>query len=290
MSEVSQESKFAVTLPLVKAWQDEQGQMWVEGVASSTSLDRQRERMTRKAIAKMQQYQGIDLLPSHQAGPLEELGTVEQCWADNDSFRLKARLDESSPQAMRLFKRLAEGRQYSLSVGGRVTGAYWDFDPEAGARIRHIDDVTLDHVAVCRPQQAANPDTYLAALAKAAELVTEDSPPQAADDNEDLIRRLGQTALEACRRLWPFGKSTTEAEVRAEPQEPGELETLRAEVTMLRKQRAEMTVKTAPAAPQPDSGSADRDVTEPEPGRRQSLVAEQRPGTDKQRNFWKGVL
>ena len=288
MSEVSQESKFAVVLPLVKAWQDDEGQMWVEGVASSTSLDRQRERMTRNAIAKMQQYQGIDLLPSHSAGPLEELGTVEECWADNDSFRLKARLDESSPQAMRLFKRLAEGRQYSLSVGGRVTKAYWDFDPEARARIRHIDDVVLDHVAVCRPQQAANLDTYLATLAKAAEPITEEAPPQAADDNEDLIRRLGQAALEACRRLWPFGKSTTEAEASAEPQEPGELETLRAEVVTLRKQLKQMTTKTA--MPQPDNAAAHQDVTEPEPGRRQSLIAEQRPAADRQRNFWKGVL
>ena len=288
MSEVSQESKFAVTLPLVKAWQDDEGQMWVEGVASSTSLDRQRERMTRKAIAKMQQYQGIDLLPSHHAGPLEELGTVEECWADNDSFRLKARLDESSPQAMRLFKRLAEGRQYSLSVGGRVTKAYWDFDPEAAARIRHIDDVVLDHVAVCRPQQAANPDTYLAALAKAAELVTEDGPPQPAEDNEDLIRRLGQAALEACRRLWPFGKTTTEAEASAEPQEPGELEALRAEVVALRKQLEDVTTKTT--IPQPDTGTTDQDATEPQPGRRQSRIAAQRPGSDKHRNFWKGVL
>ncbi len=288
MTEVSQESKFAVTLPLVKAWQDDAGQMWVEGVASSTSLDRQRERMTRNAIAKMQQYQGIDLLPSHNAGPLEELGTIEECWADNDSFRLKARLDETSPQAMRLFKRLAEGRQYSLSVGGRVTKAYWDFDAEARARIRHIDDVVLDHVAVCRPRQAANPDTYLATLAKAAEPVTEDGPPQAADDNEDLIRRLGQAALDACRRLWPFGKSTTEAEARAEPQEPGELEALRAEVATLRKQLQQTTTKTA--VPQPDNAAAHQDVTEPEPGRRQSLIAEQRPATDRQRNFWKGVL
>ena len=288
MSEVSQESKFAVTLPLVKAWQDEQGQMWVEGVASSTSLDRQRERMTRNAIAKMQQYQGIDLLPSHSAGPLEELGTVEECWADNDSFRMKARLDETSPQAVRLFKRLAEGRQYGLSVGGRVTKAYWDFDTEATARIRHIDDVVLDHVAVCRRQQAANPDTYLAALAKAAEPVTADSPPRADDENEDLIRRLGQAALEACRRLWPFGKSTTEAEVRAEPQQLGELEALRTEVTMLRKQLEDVTTKTT--VPQTDTGTTDQDVTEPERGRRQSLIAEQRPGTDKQRNFWKGVL
>ena len=166
MSEVAEDNRFAVTLPLIKAWTDEKGQMWVEGVASSTSLDRQRERMTKNAIAKMQQFAGIDLLPSHGAGPLEELGTVKECWVDNDSFRVRAQLEEMSPRAVRLFKRLAEGRQYGLSVGGRVTEAYWDFDQEAGERVKYIDDVVLDHVAVCRPQQAANPDTYLAVLAK----------------------------------------------------------------------------------------------------------------------------
>lgn len=278
MSEISEDSRFTVTVPLVKVWQDEQGQMWFEGVASSTSLDKQRERMTRSAIRKMQQFAGIDLLPSHNAGPLEELGTVEECWADNDAFRVKGRLDETSPRAQRLFKRLMEGKQYGLSVGGRVTGAYWSFDQEAGVRIKHIDDVVLDHVALCRSQQAANPDTYLAVLAKAAESVAQPQPPP---EEEDLVRHLGQAVLEVCRRLWPFGKTTEARPPVAEPQTDPEVEGLREEVAVLRKQLQELQETLDSSPEEPD---------EPQPGRRQSLIGQQRPATDKQNNLWKGVL
>jgi len=280
VSEISEDSRFTVTVPLVKAWQDEEGQMWFEGVASSTSLDKQHERMTTNAIQKMQQFAGIDLLPTHNAGPLEELGTVEECGADNDAFRVKGRLDETSAQAQRLFKHLVEGRQYGLSVGGRVTGAYWSFDQEAGARIKHIDDVVLDHVALCRPQQAANPDTYLAVMAKAAESVAHHQPPL--EEDEDLVRRLGQAVLEVCRRLWPFGKTAepppaTTAQTQADP----EVEGLREEVALLHKQLQELQQT-------PDSSPEEPD--QPQPGRRQSLIGQQRPATDKQNNFWKGVL
>ncbi len=280
MNEVSEDSRFTVTVPLVKAWQDKQGQMWFEGVASSTSLDKQRERMTRNAIQKMQQFAGIDLLPSHNAGLLEELGTVDECFADNEVFRVKGRLDETSPRAQRLFKRLMEGKQYGLSVGGRVTGAYWDYDEEAGGRIKHIDDVVLDHVALCRPQQAANPDTYLSVLAKAAESVARQQP--SLSDEEDLIKRLGQVALEACRRLWPFHKTEQPpSQPQTEPVADAELETLREEVTTLRKQLHDLQTNT--------NSSVEED-TKPQPGQRQSLVGQQRPGSDNQSNFWKGVL
>ena len=285
MSEVAEDNRFAVTLPLTKAWTDEHGQMWVEGVASSTSLDRQRERMTKNAIAKMQQFAGIDLLPSHKAGPLEELGTVKECWVDNDSFRVRAQLEEMSPRAVRLFKRLAEGHQYGLSVGGRVTEAYWGFDQEAGGRVKYIDDVVLDHVAICRPQQAANPDTYLSVLAKAAEPVTTDGPPQDEEYSDDVLLRLGRAALEACRRLWPFGKSVPQPEDDPSPQPSEEIHLLQAEIADLRKQLQK--IDTNPVAPgaEPDTGSGEQ----PQPGRRQSLVAEKRPTADNH-NFWKGVL
>lgn len=281
MSEISQDSRFTVTVPLVKVWQDEQGRMWFEGVASSTSLDKQRERMTSDAIQKMQQYTGIDLLPSHNAGLLEELGTIEECWADNDTFRVKGRLDETSPQAQRLFKRLLDGKQYGLSVGGRVTGAYWAYDEGLGARIKHIDDVVLDHVALCRPEQAANPDTYLAVMAKAADPIAEPRPPQA--DEEDLIKRLGQAALEVCRKLWPFGKIAEPLQPAAAPAEDdAQLQALRDEIALLRKQLHEVR-------PQTDS-SPTEEPSEPQPGRRQSLVGPGRPAANNNKNFWKGVL
>lgn len=160
---------FEVTMPLCKAWMDEAGEMWFEGVASSTSVDRQRERMSPKAMEKMGSYRGLDLLPSHEAGALQELGTVEECWVDNTEFRVRGRLERSNPDAWRLYERLLAGKPYGLSVGGRVLAAHWEQDAATGQRVRVIDDVALDHIAVCRLSEAVNQDTYLGVLAKAAE-------------------------------------------------------------------------------------------------------------------------
>jgi len=260
---------FDVTVPLAKVWQDDGGGLWFEGVASSTRLDRQHERMTPNAIKKMAGQVGLDLLPSHKAGPLEELGTVEQAWADNDEFRIAGRLDGGNPRATRLFEKVAAGRPYALSVGGRVTKAFWRYDPEAGRQVRHIEDVELDHVAVCRPDQAANPDTYLATLAKAAEGVIDGDM-----DEDAMLARIGRAAVSAARSLWPFAKGEAEVEDEME-----DLHALREEVAKtlgdVRDALAELR-KTEP----------ERAVT-PAPGASKALPGQERV---ERRDPWRGVV
>jgi hypothetical protein len=177
--------------------------MWFEGVASSTALDRQQERMTENAIRKMAGFVGVDLLPSHRAGPLDELGTVTETWADNRVFRVAGVLDASSSEARRLFAKVEAGRRYGLSVGGRVLKAFWAEDAELGKRIKHIDDVVLDHVALCRPSEAANPDTYLAVMAKSAELPEAD--PRLVPSLPGVVQRIARAVAEA---IWPMAKGS----------------------------------------------------------------------------------
>ena len=196
---------FQVELPLTRMWKDDSGAMHFEGVASSTSRDGQRERMTPEAIAKMAQYRGIDLLPSHDAGPLEELGTIDETSADNEHFRVSGRLDDTNPDAARLFTKALAGKRYQLSVGGRVTSASWGVD-EDGQRVRFIDDVELDHVAVCRPGRAANPDTYLHVMAKSVDglyhTVTDVAQTSAPPNDRGV--------LGALRSWWPFAEKSGE--------------------------------------------------------------------------------
>jgi len=272
---------FDVTVPLAKVWQDEDGELRFEGVASSTSLDRQHERMTPSAIQKMARQVGLDLLPSHKAGPLEELGTVEEAWADNDRFRVAGRLDPTNPRARRLFEKVATGRRYGLSVGGRVTKAFWRHDPEAGRQVRYIDDVELDHVAVCRPDQAANPDTYLATLAKAAEGVMAE-----AVDEDAMLARIGRAAVNAARSLWPFAKGEDDARYieDGEGDRVDEMQALRDEVAgmlgevhrALEELHKAIGEGERPAAPTPPERGASRAI----PGQEKSET----------RDPWRGVV
>lgn len=299
---------FELTLPLTKAWEDEQGRMWFEGVASSTRLDRQRERMTAQALEKMAQFRGLELLPSHKAGPLEMLGTVQECWADDSSFRVAGILEEENPQARILFKRVQAGRGYGLSVGGRVTRAHWGFDERAGGQVRLIDDVELDHIALCRPEQAANPDTYLAVLAKAAEEVT-DTPPT--EEQHSFIQWLRQAFKEAWQELWLLGKSELESgeeqpaahrlEAGATEQKMGELEACATEPRPLQDQVEELDKRVAALEgrlaksdfdelDQTNQDEREETASVPvEPGRRQSLPISG-PARAGNQNLWKGVL
>lgn len=261
MSGIDDKGSFSVTMPLCKVWEDEEGEMRFEGVASSTTLDRQQERMTARAIRKMAQYKGLELLPSHDASPIEELGIVEEAWADNDQFRIAGKLDKHNPAARRLFEKVMQGRRFGLSVGGRVTKAFWRYDEEAGRHIRHIDDVELDHVAVCRPDQAANPDTYLAALAKAANGVI---------DEDAVLSRIGRAAVQAARNLWPFAKTEEIAvdETANSDQDTADLHELRKEVeqTLAELREALTTLKKSRANPEETDAKPARGTSKALPG------------------------
>lgn len=182
-------SGFEVRVPLAKTWKDDAGDLWVEGVASSTEVDRQSERMSLRAIELMSQAQAVPLLPGHQSGRLRELGAIEECWVDNDEFRVRGRLDRTNPDARRLYERLARGRRCGLSVGGRVRDAHWEADEATGRSVRVIDEVELDHIALCRLGDAANPSAYLSVMGAAAGLAAEDEPVSEEEAN---------TAEEAC--------------------------------------------------------------------------------------------
>ncbi len=270
MAVVESQGEFDVTMPLAKVWEDDAGELCFEGVASSTSLDRQQERMTPRAIEKMASQTNLDLLPSHKAGPLEELGRVEEAWVDNESFRVAGRLDRANPQSQRLFDRVRSGRRYGLSVGGRVTKAFWQYDDEAGQQVRYIDDVELDHVAVCRPEAAANPDTYLEALAKAAEGVMNEAPDETA-----AFVRAGRAAIEAARSVWPFAKSEKPEETEEEDER---LSAYREEMHELWKEIEEALMDMRDELKELQKAeAADEEVAEAsEEGRSQALAGQER--------------
>ena len=292
MTEVTEAANdFSVRMPLTKVWRDEEGDTWFEGVASSTTLDKQRERMTQKAIEGMSQHAGIPLLPSHGAGALDDLGNAEECWADNEQFRVAGRLDKHNPEAHRLFDKVMGGRQYGLSVGGRVKKAFWHHDEEAGGLVRYIDEVELEHVAVCRPEQAANPDTYLAVLAKAAEPVTEEAERRGdgggPEAEMDVLARIGQAAVQAAKALWPFRKSAEEdGEVTVED------EAMEEELTKIKELREQVEAVLTDVGEALSELRKDVDgsgVPTAEHGEPQSL-----PGQEKHAcgdgDYWKGVL
>lgn len=125
------------------------GECCFEGVASSEALDRQQERMTARALEKMARHRGLELRDGHRGG--KKLGGVEAAWVEDGRLRVRGKLAEP----------VNEETACGLSVGGKVNEAFWGWDTHSGELIRYVDDVELDHVAVCAPEAAVNPETWL---------------------------------------------------------------------------------------------------------------------------------
>lgn len=131
-----------------------------EGVASSTRVDRQGEMLTAEALAEAE-VAGVALVATHQRRT-EVLGLVEECAVDGAVLRVRGQLLADAPGARELRERLATEGRLGLSLGGKVARAHMGWSAEREGPVRHLDEVRVEHVAVCGPGEAVNPDAWIA--------------------------------------------------------------------------------------------------------------------------------
>lgn len=161
-------TKFEFDAPVGRAWKDDSGRLLCEGVASSTALDKQSERVSKEGIELFAYHPPVELFNTHQPKAGEELGaTLKHAIGDDMEFRIVAELYPDVPQAAKIWERMQAGAQYGLSFGGTIEKAHWEYDKEAGKSIRILDAVNLDHIMITRPGKEANPDCWLGSIAKA---------------------------------------------------------------------------------------------------------------------------
>lgn len=124
------------------------------GVASSTALDRQREQMTEGALEGMGRLEGLELRAGHRGE--KRVGMVEEGWVEEGVLRVRGVIEDEG-----LAERVRRGERLALSVGGKVRAASWGWRGDAEGPVRMIEGVELEHVAVCRREEAVNPDAVL---------------------------------------------------------------------------------------------------------------------------------
>lgn len=175
--------KFEFPLSAIKAWKDEgDGKMHVMGIASETGIDAHGERMSNVAIQRMvmqiNERNNVLLLPTHrdtfEIGKAIKARMVNQ--KDLDKFfgegvarapglEVDFQLDERFPESNVLYDDIQAGTpNKQLSVGGFINpenqnATYFENDPDSGERVRVLDDLLLDHVALTRVGHAANERT-----------------------------------------------------------------------------------------------------------------------------------
>lgn len=137
---------FKYFVQIEKAYEEE-GNWYVQGIASGTSEDLEDCRMNRSALQKFVDGLPLPLTDNHEKGEvLATLGeVVEAKLLEDDSLFIKARLDKEHPAVPYLVKKVGQGKQYAFSVEGLLKKAktvysemlqkfiteYLDIQPEA---------------------------------------------------------------------------------------------------------------------------------------------------------------
>lgn len=156
--------EFPFTFYIEKAMVVDEGDEWIiEGVASTTNIDHDNERMAPEALVSMAEVindSSVPLRVEHSKSDNAVVGKVFKAWIDErNQLWIKAALDKTHAASPILYKSLKDGIKLGLSVGGRVKHAVKEIAESAGKMVKTFYQVLLDEVSVT--QHPANYDSYL---------------------------------------------------------------------------------------------------------------------------------
>lgn len=149
--------QFRITFGIEKAEQRADG-YYITGIASGLGVDTQGEEMDPSAIVgfskqiadRVAKGDPILYMDAHKRdGVLSDLGWVTKGWVTEDfELGIEVKLDvEDNPAAMSLYQKVRKGKQYGMSVAGRVNKYIDQFRPEIGKSVRRFFDVTLSEIS-----------------------------------------------------------------------------------------------------------------------------------------------
>lgn len=144
---------------------DEDGELIIEGIASTTNVDHDNERMSADALRDMANVineKSVPLRVEHSKDDTAIIGKVYKAWVDDrNQLHIRASLDKSHMIAPLLHNSMKQGVKMGLSVGGIVKRATKEFVESVGKMVKTFYDVVLNEVSVTpRP---ANYDSWLVA-------------------------------------------------------------------------------------------------------------------------------
>lgn len=151
---------FQIEKSVVKA---EDNDLILSGVASTTNIDHDNERMDAAALKRMVNIvntKGVPLRWEHSKDPSAVLGNVFKGHVDErGQMHISARLDKKHPLAKELHEAVKNGDRYGLSVGGKILNAIKEMAESSGKYVNTFYDVLLDEVSVTK--KPANYDAWL---------------------------------------------------------------------------------------------------------------------------------
>ena len=203
-------SDFRMALPIQKSYsvkqEDGTEKMFISGIASGPALDYQNDVMAESALLAMKEAisKGITLedgrwsyLPlrsSHRRGWEDAIGWIVDAELDVEkNLWITAELDDTSPTAVSLYRKLNRGDQpgkpleLGLSIGGKVTDFDREWNAEKGLFTRKIKGINLEETSIVG--KPAYPPSFVDIIQKSLDDVAIDTkePPMENDKVQDTV-------------------------------------------------------------------------------------------------------
>lgn len=159
------DESFEYTCDVTKFWTADDGSRHIRGVATGVEEDRDGERVSKRAIAKMAAQPtgggAVKLLAgTHTEEWKDEIGAVTKLAHDpsTDELLIEAALpaEGTDPLADKACRKLAAGEKLGFSIGGKLRKAYFELvdtgktatGPSRPRQRKVLDDIHLRHVTL----------------------------------------------------------------------------------------------------------------------------------------------
>ncbi len=163
------DNRFKLQINFTKAYQDDDGNAYLEGIASGPEVDLTGERMSKTALQSMVdslRRRLIEFRDAHKDEWNDDLGeVVELSLTEDNHLFYKAKLDLNLSGAKDLWYRVTtKAKKYGVSIGGAVIKAGYEYVAELGRDIFTYFDVDLYEISITR--QAAYQYSFANAVLK----------------------------------------------------------------------------------------------------------------------------
>jgi hypothetical protein len=250
-----------ITLPIVKS-ETRNGRNYLVGIASGTGIDSDTERMAPEAVESFTRQindaalvgEPLTFRNAHaEDGVFRDLGFLTKAWITPDfEMGVEVELDdfEDNSAAKRVWRSIAKGGQWGMSVSGRIVKFVDEWVADLGRSIRTYYEVLLSEISVTsRPSYTPSLGTVLAKAIKDAAQAESDAMKgdHPSMDGEELRSE----------------QETVEPAAETEKSDEGTVESPATEPVV-----EEVTDKTGEAEAEPEEG----DTVKAKPSKKQRLV------------------
>jgi len=177
-AEMNTPQRFKISLPIIKTRSrivrtedgTEKEERYVAGVASSTDIDLQGDRMTEQCLRTMAdslKTHIINLNAEHDTSWRSEIGDLEKLKVNGQKQLVcEAKLNDMSPARDLWYALTEQHKKLGLSIGGYVKEYEMAKEGEGDSAkwVRIFKEIELDHIAVT--SSPANPKTWVQAITK----------------------------------------------------------------------------------------------------------------------------